>query len=121
MKRYQKSIESENEKRHDAHRNGWAEIRKTIMNGLPVVGSEMFLPGEVPPGKDGGQAYEFDTGYISITSKIYGPECYTEEAAVSSAIVFEAKLFGLGIRSDRELGKKVQKVFEEDLGFEPQN
>ncbi|MBW3002664.1 hypothetical protein KY338_05905 [Candidatus Woesearchaeota archaeon] len=119
MKKYQKTIESENEKRFYAHREFWRTIR-TAMNGLPVIGHDMAWPGDVP-GKDSGKAYEFDTGYVAITSKIYGPECYTEEAAVSSSIVFEAKLYGLGIRSDSEFGERVQKVFEEDLGFEPQN
>ena len=119
MKQYKKRVETANEKREETHRTGWVEIKKA-MDALPVIGREMAWPGDTP-GKEGGQVYEFDTGYVAITSKIYGPECYTEEAAVSSAIVYEAQLFGLGIQSDSEFGKRVQKVFEEDLGFEPQN
>ena len=119
MKKYLKIIESKNEKRCDTESDFWKEI-SIAMNGLPVIGHYMAWPGDMP-GQEGCQAYELDTGYVAITSKIYGPQYFTKEAAINCSIVFKAKLFGLEIRSDSELSKRVQKVFEEDLEFEPQN
>jgi|GEM_PF-4046602 len=122
MKGYHKTIKSEKEKIDIARSDFWEKIR-IEMGSLPSTSLETFWTDDAP-GKVCGQAYEFDTGYVRITStsSIYDLEHFKdEEADKTGYVLFEAKLYGLGIRSDSEFGKKVQEVFEKELGFEPQN